>query len=305
MPTPELFIAIPSYQDSQALQNTAQFIRERTTNTFVLDLEIAKLDVVKNKNALLLRARDSGAKYIAFGDDDVEPQLGWDKLLIDGMNHVQTTTGRKIGQTGPRFLFPDGKVFALWMDVYFDPQQKEHIILPAYFGGDDLPFIQTSIFVGALPGTLSIFRREVLEEMNWRFDDRYVKSQDDDVDQSLECRTRGYSAFYNGNVSVIHHTKKVSPRASEENRRKLIEKWGSRFDLSLVIPPSAEAMAAAARQLTGTKSPLSVRLKGAKGILAGLTQNPQARLSKGLRTLRMHGIKGVIEEFRRRYYRSL
>jgi hypothetical protein len=226
-----LFIGIPCYEANRRFRRTIKFFQQRTVLPHVLDAHVEKQSVVRNKNKLLERARESGARYVCFADDDVEPPYIWDRALISGMEVAQETLGIPIGQSGPRFIGPLGGGDGRWMDVLRAP------------GGNYTIRIHTSsslptpfCLAPALLGTLSVFSTDFLESMNWRLDDRYERSQWEDVDQSLSCRENGFSILYNDNVSVIHHFAQRSPRASSENLAKLLDKWQARPDLSMPQP---------------------------------------------------------------------
>jgi hypothetical protein len=225
---PILFVGIPCFEATKRFRRTMKFFQQRTVLPHVLEAHVEKQSVVRNKNKLLERARKSGVRYVCFADDDVEPPYSWDEALVHGMEVAQKQLGIPIGQTGPRFIHPDGSAFADWMDVAFGPK------LETNFGDGRHSSSSTACcLAGALTGTLSIFSAAFLDSISWAFDDRYERSQWEDIDQSLTCRDKGFALLYNGRVAVMHYCERIAPRHARENLNKIVTKWGERHDLSM------------------------------------------------------------------------
>ena len=292
-----VFIGIPCYRESEMLTRTIDFLRRNSTVANTLEAHVAEQSVVRNKNVLLQKARHSSAEYICLCDDDVEPEPGWDAKLIHGVEEVHARTKRMVGQTGPLILFPDNRVFSSWTDVYFDIDGSRGFYSPVGMGEPCREVYRAKLFAGALTGALTIFTRAFLERISWQFDDRYEKSQYDDVDQSLTCREHGFVVLYNGSVSVIHHVTQRSPRSVQENNRKLTDKWISRPELTLVIPPDE----AAVRQAEdGVYRPLPSMWDTVSQIYKAARVNPVHRFGAGIRALRTRGLKGLMTQFRQK-----
>ena len=231
-----IYIGIPAYQDSARLLETLEWLKRNTLMPYLIDVQIEKQSVVLNKNAILTRARQSGAQYIAFCDDDVEPEYGWDQKLVNGLRTATERRKRPFGQTSPLILFPDLKVQFSWVNVFFDVLDGRHSISPQNWGLPNEKAPKVLLECGALPGTCTLFTSEFLETINWEFDDRYPQSQYEDIDQSLTCRAAGFQLLHNGTVSAIHYQKFVHPRSEHDNLDRLIEKWSDRSDLTLIVP---------------------------------------------------------------------
>jgi hypothetical protein len=242
MTVPTIYIIIPAYADSSKLRRTVDVIERSTALPFTLDVQIAAQSVVANKNAALKRAALSGARFVAFCDDDVEPDIAWDELLLAAVTRATRHTRRIIGQVSPRLLYPDGRLFSAWLNIYFDPSGGRHRIDNPGHGESDSAVYSAELFAGALPGTCTIFDSRFLESVGWHFDDRYERSQFEDIDQSLTCRWHGFELLYAGSVRAIHHMEAQNPRASVENRRLLLEKWESHAALTWELPGIAHAV---------------------------------------------------------------
>jgi hypothetical protein len=290
MSLPKLFIGIPCYQESDSLKQTLAFLEARTTGPHSVEVQIAKKSVVENKNALLAKARRSDAEFICLCDDDVEPELGYDKSLIEGIVRARKR-GISVGQTSPRLLFPDGTICCIWINVLLNANSADkRIVNCPGAGSDDLSLYHVQMLVGALPGTLTIFSREFLEKTDWQFDVRYEKSQYEDLDQSLVCRDLGFKLLYNGCVGVVHHTRKFNPRASEENLLRFFAKWASRSDLSMAIETTPESMAQGVVPLANLSGRHWCRMLPI--LLKNLAGNPIDRVQTGFRILHRQGFRG-------------
>lgn len=290
MSLPKLFIGIPCYQESDSLNQTLAFLAQRTVGSHSVEVQIAKKSVVENKNALLAKARRSDAEFICLCDDDIEPEMGYDRSLIEGICRARDR-GISVGQTSPRIVFPDGKIHFAWANVKLRPNAADCELQTPGSGGVGSHLYHVQMLVGVLPGTLTIFSRAFLEKVHWRFDDRYERSQFEDVDQSLTCRNLGFKLLYNGTVRVIHHTRRFNPRADEENSRKLFAKWSDRSDLDMVIDSTPESMAVGVSPLAGISG------SGWRGILPvllkKLASNPIGRFQTSARVLRRQGFRGI------------
>jgi hypothetical protein len=301
MPT-TVFAGIPCYQESANLTRSVETISKRAHLPIQLEVHVAKQSAAKNKNALLEKAKHSSAKYILICDDDVEPGEAWDVALVEPLERLAARTRQRIGQTAPYLVYPDGTLFCTWLNIYFDPNQQEHGLDCPGWGNVDPALFRTQALVGALPGTFTIFTRECLDSIDWHFDERYEKSQYDDLDQSLACRDAGFSLLYNGLVNVTHHAAHATPRSTHENKTKLLEKWSRRADLTLVIPATAEDIRHAAkmldpeyqRSMVGSFTD-AVRL---------LSTRPLHRLAAGVRVLRQNGVRGVVAHCKRIMHRD-
>jgi glycosyltransferase involved in cell wall biosynthesis len=291
---PRLFIGIPCYQESDSLKRTVEFISRNTEMPYTLEVHVARQSVVRNKNELLKKARASGADYVCLCDDDVEPEPGWAEKLIRGVEEVQKNTRWRVGQTGPLIVYPDHTIFYPWINVHFNFTAHRHVIAPASWQTPVEDVHRTILEAGALAGTLTVFTRPFLDRVGWTFDDRYEKSQYEDIDQSLTCRSEGFLALYNGTVSVIHHALGASPRSVSENYEKLIEKWLHREDLSLVIPPDSE-MVRRAQEVLFDRSSLWSRIGRFRSLLSN---NLFGRMRTGLTLLRRHGLRGFLNQCR-------
>jgi len=295
MSEPELFIGIPAYKESKSLDETIRFIRERSHVPHRFEAHVAKQSVVKNKNALLRMAKSSGAKYVCFCDDDIEPEPGWDACLLESLQQYQSRTRVSIGQTSPRILYPDGRLFCAWVNVYFDPEKKEHRLSNPGAADLDMEVFHSQVFVGALPGTCTVFSAEFLDRVDWQFDERYEKSQQEDVDQSLTCRSLGFALLFNGRTHVVHHVKQQTPRAGGVNLQRFYDKWAHRADLTFVLPPDARAIAAANNVENGFTRRRDLLGQGWKL----LRDRPLHRLRMGLQVLAKNGPRGVLAHCRR------
>ncbi|HTU91473.1 MAG TPA: hypothetical protein VMF69_15430 [Gemmataceae bacterium] len=297
MSKPRLFIGIPCYQENERLARTLAFLQERTVLPHILEVHVAKQSVVKNKNALLAEARKWKTDYVCLCDDDIEPETEWDSKLVHTLEQVERRLGTRIGQTTPRLIYPDGRIFNAWINVYIDPIQKG-LLLDGYDGKPDNEVYHTLAIVGALAGTLTIFSRALLDAVDWTFDDRYERSQFEDFDQSFTCRDLNFSLLYNGLVEVTHHTMRVNPRASEDNFAKLRDKWGLRTDLTMVIPASPETVAAVALRQDGTNNYVS-QPNIVTRMWNLVRKKPIHRLKTGIKVLRSSGMRGVRAHVRR------
>src|ERR1043166_2706440 len=291
---PHLFIGIPCYQDSESLQKTVQAIERTTAVPHELQVHVAKQSVVRNKNDLLKKARASGAKYVCLCDDDVEPEKSWSEKLIDGIEEVHARTHRRVGQTSPLFIYPDGSIFCLWVNVTILIDLENVIIEATAARSTVVDSHRAMLEAGALAGTLTIHTREFLDQIDWKFDERYEKSQHEDIDQSLSCRSKGFMSLYKRHVTVIHHTQATSPRSGHENHQKLISKWGHRADLSLSVQPH-QGTIGQANQMLFTRSKNAWNLGR---VVALLTKNPVQRIRTSVAILRRAGIKGLINQCR-------
>jgi hypothetical protein len=256
-----LFVAIPAYQESDSLQRTIEFFRRRTAGVHVIQPFVMTQSVVANKNMLLEAARLSNASYVAISDDDVEPEPGWDEQIIGAMQRVTAESGRRVGQAAPRMILPDGRIFSLWANVHLQSDPSKSWVKPVKFSQPDDAAYRATLFVGAVPGTLSVFSRDALDAMSWRFDDRYLRSQYDDIDQSLECRRLSFEVLYVGDTSIIHHTQQATPRAANENYEKLLQKWSAHPELSLTIEPGAADINEASRYTRGQPPTMTFRVR--------------------------------------------
>jgi GT2 family glycosyltransferase len=277
--SPRLFIGIPCYQESDRLRQTLEYLRERTVLPHTIEVHVAKQSVVKNKNALLEKARASGAQYICLCDDDIEPELAWDRLLIEKLEEEAARSGRPIGQTAPRFVFPNGRIFWAWFNFFCDPDLKLSYSYPPGHRWPDHPRFQVVRLAPLLVGTLSIFTRECLDKLNWHFDERYEKSQWEDLDQSLECRSAGYDVLYNGQVKVVHHSVGANPRALYRNRIRFETKWGQRTDLAMIITPYGRVRYQSTALMKSW--PVNVLIR----------RRPIDRLIHGWKFFRKHGVR--------------
>jgi hypothetical protein len=290
MPVP-LFIGIPCYRESESLKRTVAALTRNTRVAHILDVQVAKQSVVLNKNELLKRARQAGADYVSFCDDDVEPELGWEEKLIHGIEEVHQRTRHRVGQSSPRFVYPDGSLFCTWVNIYLSPVGDDHYMFLPGAVEVDAELYHTSAFVGALPGTCTIFTADFLEKVGWSFDTRYETSQFEDIDQSLTCRDLGFKLLYNGHVRVVHHYPKSNPRTIGGNWGRLVEKWGRRTDLTSVIPGTAEALAQVAP--FPSQKVLTVRPGIFRTIWGALKQHPFQRVWTAARVFGKNGLPGV------------
>jgi hypothetical protein len=297
MSNPTVFVGIPCYQESEKLHHSVATISKRAEFPFRLEVHVAKQSAARNKNALLQKAKESGAKYVCLCDDDVEPQQGWDAALIAPIERLLIDGKIRIGQTAPYLVYPDGALFCTWLNIYFDPNLKEHSLYCPGWSEVDPKLFHTQAVVGALPGTFTIFTSECLAAIGWKFDERYERSQYDDLDQSLSCRDAGYSLLYNGLVTVTHHAAHSSPRSTHENKTKLLDKWGRRSDLTLVIPGTPHDIAHAAAQLKLGRGASAIGT--AASSLQLLSKRPLHRLAAAWHVLRRNGIRGVLAHCRR------
>ncbi len=229
-----LFIGIPCYQESEMLHRTVRAIERTSEWPHHLEVHIAPQSVVKNKNALLAKTRTLQPRYVAFCDDDIEPEQGWDRKLITALEYFQHKYGLRIGQTTPLLLLPDGEVFSLWVNITIDPEKKTGQTSSWRYGPYH-SYYRAYGLVPALAGTCTIFTSDFLHQVDWRFDERYEKSQYEDLDQSLVCRELGFQLLYNGYVTVIHHQPKISPRDPERNKIRFFEKWSAKPWLSMSV----------------------------------------------------------------------
>ncbi len=287
MKTSSFFIGIPCYQATPSLEQTIHAIQATSQVPHHLEVYEAKQSVVKNKNALLQRARMMDAQYVCFCDDDVEPQPGWDRKLISALERLQRRLGVRIGQTTPRLLRPDGRIFSLWVNIDLTPK-GETFPIHNIGGTPDWPYYRCYAFVGALAGTCTIFTSEFLNDVGWQFDEQYEKSQAEDIDQSLTCRDLGYRLLYNGYGAVIHRYEKVSPRDWFGNRKKFYEKWSCKPWISMTVSPLPLGIAAAspiAWHRWWAYTAQSVQM---------IFEHPFLRLVKGIRVLRTQGIRAVV-----------
>jgi hypothetical protein len=292
---PRLFIGVPSYQESDSFRRTLESINRTTGVPYTLEGHVAKQSLVRNKNDLLRKARDSGAEYVCLCDDDVEPEPGWAEGLIGGIEQVHARSHRRVGQTSPLFVYPDRSVFCLWMNVLFRIDLGR---LDAMSVGCHAPLsdsYRVTMEAGALPGTLTIFTREFLDRVNWTFDDRYEKSQVEDVDQSLTCRSEGFMLLYNGHCTVIHHAQGKTPRSTTDNHLKLVAKWGHRADLSLCIAPEPTAMLRAQALLTTAPDRFWDRLTQMVSLLG---KHPLRRMYTAAKIVRRAGMSGLWNQCR-------
>jgi hypothetical protein len=282
---PSIFVGIPSYAERPKLRQTTDSIRATTRASHILEVHVEAQDLVKNKNKLLQKARESGAEFVCLCDDDVESTEGWDEGLIDGIRAIEKSTGLRVGQTSPLIYLPNGTIFCSWMNVDFQRYQQKQTVVPVGMHQPDSPIFHCVIEAGALPGTLVIFTRSVLDRLNWKFDTRYAKSQYEDVDQSLTCRKASFICLYNGTVSVTHHTDATAPRDSLLNRELLITKWKMRWDLSLCIQNSQTDVETAILRLRTTCNGARPKLQNQPSFLR--------RLRLTHHVYKAHGLQGV------------
>lgn len=296
MTTPSLFIGIPCYQERPILRQTVDFLKSRTATPHQLEVNIAKQSVVKNKNALLAKAKASGAEYICLCDDDIEPPSGWDVKLIDAMKEYTEKCGKQVGQTSPQIIYPDGNVFCAWINMDLNVRDPNASVDVAQNANGMTPEIyQSTGLVGGVAGTLTIFHRDFLNSVEWHFDDRYERSQFEDNDQSLSCRDLGFQVLYVGECAVRHFVSPTrNPRARSENLQKLFDKWHGREDLnwpperpSLLAQFSLEYVAAIERyrrlriRLEETRQSVSWWITAPARRLADSARDIMARMKRG------------------------
>lgn len=207
------FIGIPCYRDCERLWKTVDSIRQHTVTPCELVAQVYPQSVVENRNELLRSAKAYDADYVCFSDDDVDFTPEWDAKLLSRMEPG-------IGQTAPLLLYPDGSVCNAWIDIAdgFMPYQVG-------WKGAIHPEMKEVWLVPGVSGCVSIFSREFLDSVDWKFDDQYTGSQFEDVDQTLTVRKNGFTVLYNGEVTLTHHPVGGTPRHNAENYEKLKAKW--------------------------------------------------------------------------------
>lgn len=207
------FIGIPCYRECERLSATIESITKNTVTPCEFVAYICPQSVVGNRNELLKQAKAYNADYVCMSDDDVDFTPGWDEKLLARMEPG-------IGQTAPLLLNPDGTVFTAWID--FHPG-----FIPYQVGckGQVLPEMRECYYAPGVCGCVSIFSKDFLDSVGWKFDDQYTGSQFEDVDQTLTVRKNGFNVLYNGEVSLTHHQQNDTPRHNVENYEKLEKKW--------------------------------------------------------------------------------
>lgn len=207
------FIGIPCYRDCERLRKTVDSLLQHTVTPCELAVQVSPQSVVANRNAILKAARSYDADYVCFSDDDVDFSPEWDAKLLAHM-------GPGIGQTAPFLLYPDGSVCTAWIDIAdgFTPYQVGH-------KGPEYPEMRECWLVPGVCGCVSVFSKEFLDTVDWKFDDQYTGSQFEDVDQTLTVRRNGFSVLYNGEVALTHDPVGGTPRHNAENYEKLKAKW--------------------------------------------------------------------------------
>ena len=212
-----MIIGIPCYEDTDGARKTCLSI-QATSNAEVL-VAASTGSVVVNRNAILRVCKDTNEQYIGFSDDDVEFLPGWEEEIIKAFSYTE-----RVGQVGPLCLQPDGKVWSAWVD--FKPNCEPY---QAGYGMDVCEAVEQIGVAPALTGCVSVFSRDFLDSIDWRFDERYEVSQFEDVDQSLTVRDCGFAPVYCGKAKIIHH---FTPKEGDKsfinrNYSRYLNKWGA------------------------------------------------------------------------------
>ena len=132
--------------------------------------------------------------YICFIDDDVE-------IIKNNTFEIllQQLSDTKSDMIGPKIVDPKGKIFCV--DPYFN---KDLMPVARGLGESDIGQYNYSSTALWLPTTYLLTTLETCLSIGG-FDENYPGSQIEDVDFCLKARSRGFTCYYYGEMSVRHY----------------------------------------------------------------------------------------------------
>ena len=172
--------------------------------------------------------------YLFLNNDTVITDRRWLTRLVDELARRPNTAA-----TGPRLLFPDGKVQSAGIRVDIDAPTR------SLTGATEIRKPRGSRYVEGLTAACLLVRARHFAAIEG-FDEGFFYGQED-VDLCLRLRARGLDLYHCAEVSLIH--KESSTRTFDENtlrnRARIREKW--RGQTADVEPIAAERESRAAR----------------------------------------------------------
>jgi ADP-heptose:LPS heptosyltransferase/GT2 family glycosyltransferase len=137
-------------------------------------------------------------EYLLFLNDDIE--ITQDDWLDAMLEHAQRP---EVGLTGPRLLYPDGKIQHAGMFLATNGIGRHAFRFadtadPGYFG-----FAQTQRNVMAVTGACMLVRRDVFERLG-RFDEEH-QIVNNDLDFCLRCHKAGLLTVFTPYATLTHH----------------------------------------------------------------------------------------------------
>lgn len=205
-----------------------------TDETKNIDHYVKNISVIRNeKNLGFLHncnnaAEKAKGKYILFLNNDTEVKPAWLSHLVDLMKKDE-----KIGMTGSKFIYPDGRLQEAGGIIWKDGSAWN-------FGHGQSPDASEFNYVKEadyISGACILIRSALWKEIGG-FDTRYAPAYCEDSDLAFEVRRKGYKVVYQPLSEVIHYegySHGVDGQAGSIkeyqaiNNRKLKEKWHTVF----------------------------------------------------------------------------
>ncbi|MBU2102207.1 MAG: glycosyltransferase, partial [Candidatus Omnitrophica bacterium] len=189
---------------------------EKHTNTIRYRLRIVEGErsAAENRNRALAQATSG---WFVIMDDDVVVTPGWLDTILAHRNEA-------IGQIQPKLLFPDNRIFSA-EKMFINPWGDNVVVGRGQNDNGRFDYIK---IVELLSGTCCLYNKKILDTCF--FDTRYVGTQWEDCDFSLQIRRSGFDLLYCGASAVYHHNLYRNP--STENFLYFKEKWFSHRSIS-------------------------------------------------------------------------
>ena len=190
--------------------------------------------VIRNKRNIGYLRSVNRAAAAARGDwfvlcnNDIEVRSGWLEALIRCGESASD-----VGVVTPKYLYPDGRLAEAGAIVWRDGSGWN------YGRGEapDQPAFDFRREVDYGSAAALLVRADLWRERGG-FDERFVPMYYEDVDLCLDARERGLRVLYEPEAVVVHHEGATAgtdvgegpKHHQEENRPKLLEKWGHRLE---------------------------------------------------------------------------
>lgn len=206
------------------------------------------LGAAKALNQGLEIARKLGVRYLAKCDNDLYFWPDWLERFLDdikGGDRVAMVAPLRISKyvkmhygsvsSKERQAELSGRAPFEELEGFFGTRSLDDGVRDfiAVNGGDQRVISEIPGFV---PGHCELIKMDVLEEIGFLADPRYVKYGTDDIDLCWECLKRGYEILVDREVFVYHFRHKSQPDNEERrrilyyNNKAFYEKWAGEIE---------------------------------------------------------------------------
>jgi GT2 family glycosyltransferase len=148
-------------------------------------------------------ADDARGRFVAFLNNDTQPQPGWLSALLSTFTDFD-----HVGGAGPKVLFPDGRLQDAGSAI--NPDCTSSLI--GVFDDPRLPRFNTTREVDYLSGVCLLMETRLFRELGG-FDRDFAPAYCEDVDLCLRVRREGLRLVYQPSAVIVHH---LSATANEQ-----------------------------------------------------------------------------------------